>query len=162
MGIRYPLPVRCCDISSLLLYSVDSFVRKAALRGARATDREVEKTSRKDSALLLVRGHRRRKRITGSPFVRVISAPRPFAQNTSHLILFSPSPIPPALQTPQNHLSAIPSTTAVAAMTHKDVPHVSLVLGSTQENAKDAAARFCSPNTKYPDGAHDGAIFYAV
>lgn len=143
MGIRYPLPVRCCDISSLLLYSVDSFVRKAALRGARATDREVEKTSsRKDSALLLVRGHRRRKRITGSPFVRVISAPRPFAQNTSHLILFSPSPIPPALQTPQNHLSAIPSTTAVAAMTHKDVPHVSLVLGSTQENAKDVRCTF--------------------
>lgn len=143
MGIRYPLPVRCCDISSLLLYSIDSFVRKAALRGARATDREVEKTSRKDSALImLVRGHRRRKRITGSPFVRVISAPPPFAQNTSHLILFSPSPIPPALQTPQNHLSAIPSTTAVAAMTHKDVPHVSLVLGSTQENAKDVRCTF--------------------
>lgn len=106
----------CCKISSLLLYSGRSLVRKAALH-CRKTRRSLLGKTRHCS---LVCRYRRRKRITGSPFMRHFWHPCRPKYIPSHLLSSFPY-----LQTPRNHLTAIPSTTAAAAMVHKDVPQVS-------------------------------------
>lgn len=103
-----------CEISSLLLYAGRSLVRKAALH-CRKTRRSLGKT-RHCWCADIADGKGLPDRRSCVIFCTYV------AQNTSHLIFFSSFPY---LQTPRNHLTAIPSTTAAAAMAHKDVPQVS-------------------------------------